>query len=361
VRTDIKYNKLRILKLNTLMTKLLKNSPTKYSSVLINSPTIINRDMVPMDEPIFNIAFSGDLDGGLVSGLTLLAGPTKTFKTKILLACLRAYLNRYSEACAILYDSEGGITPDYLMSENIDPNRVLHVPIEHIEMLKFDMVKQLEGIERGERVFIGIDSIGNTASKKELQDALDEKSTVDMTRAKALKGLTRMITPMLVNKDVPCVAVCHTYETMELYSKSVISGGTGIIYSAHQAFIIGKRQEKDGDDLVGWSFVLNVEKSRFVREKAKFVFKVLYDSGIQKYSGLMEIALESGLVVKATVQSYKRMIGDVLEDKNWKLKNTECAEFWEPILADERFKEFVRRRYKLLGNSYGMESNEGTQ
>jgi hypothetical protein len=78
----------------------------------------------------------------------------------------------------------------------------------------------------------------------------------------------------------------------------VVTHNTGLIYSANQAFIIGKSQEKDGTELAGWNFTLNVEKSRFVREKSKLTFRVLYESGIQKYSGLLDMALEAGLVQK---------------------------------------------------------------
>jgi hypothetical protein len=54
----------------------------------------------------------------------------------------------------------------------------------------------------------------------------------------------------------------------------VVTHNTGLIYSANQAFIIGKSQEKDGTELAGWNFTLNVEKSRFVREKSKLTFRV---------------------------------------------------------------------------------------
>lgn len=333
---------------NKLMEKILKNSPTKYASVLAKSPSFDKKDVISTDIPIINVAFSGDIDGGIYSGLTLLAGPSKTFKTNVALVCVRAYLNKYKESVCVLYDSEGGITPDYLKSQGIDPNRVIHIPIEHLEMLKFDIVKQLKELDRGDKVIFVIDSIGNTASLKELQDALDEKTVAEMQRAKVIKGLFRMVTPSLVNKDIPCIAVCHTYETMELYSRPVISGGSGLIYSANQAFIIGKAQEKIGTDLVGWNFTLNVEKSRFVREKSKFMFTVLYDRGIQKYSGLLDIAIKGGFIVKPSLGWYSRVLDGEQEDKKWRIKDTGGEDFWGPILSDEKFKTFVSESYKLV-------------
>jgi hypothetical protein len=211
--------------MSKLMDKILKNSTTKLTSVLADSVMFKDKDIIPIDVPILNVAFSGDIDGGLASGLTLLAGPSKTFKSLTSLILLRSYMKKYKDAVGIIYDSEGGMTPENLASMDIDINRIVHIPIEHLEMLKFDLVKQLSELERGDHVFVIIDSIGNTASQKELVDALDEKSVAEMQRAKTIKGIFRMITPSLVVKDIPCVAICHTYSTMELYSKQIISGG----------------------------------------------------------------------------------------------------------------------------------------
>jgi RecA/RadA recombinase len=334
---------------NKLLEKILKNSPTKHTSILTESVMFKEKDVISTDVPIINVAFSGDLNGGISSGLTLLAGPSKVFKSNLALVCARAFLNKYEDSICILYDSEGGITPDYLKSLGVDPDRVVHIPIEHLEMLKFDMVKQLKELERDDKVIILIDSIGNTASLKELEDAINEKSVAEMQRAKSIKSLFRMVTPSLVAKDIPCIAICHTYQEMTLYPKQIISGGTGLIYSANQAFIIGKSQEKDGTDIVGYNFTLNVEKSRFVREKSKLPFTVTYETGIMKYSGLLEIALESGHVVKPSNGWYSRVdfeTGEV-EEKKHRIKDTVTGDFWNMILAQPSFNEYIKKNYQL--------------
>lgn len=333
--------------MSKLIDKILKNSTTKYTSILSESEFFNEKDVIPCDIPIFNIAFSGDLNGGLSSGLTLLAGVSKTFKSAGALVCVRAYLNKYPDAVCIFYDSEGGITPEYLKSQGIDPSRVVHIPIEHLEMLKFDMVKQLKELDRGDKVIIVIDSIGNTASLKELQDALDERTVAEMQRAKVLKGLFRMVTPALVTKDIPCIAIAHTYEEMgSMYAKQVISGGSGLLYSCNQAFIISKAQEKDSDGLSGWNFTLNVEKSRYVKEKSKLTFQVLYNKGIQKYSGLLDIAMSCGLIVKPNMGWYSK----VGEERKYRLKDLNTDEFWDPILKDQKFHDAVSNKYKLTSS-----------
>jgi hypothetical protein len=138
---------------------------------------------------------------------------------------MKAYLDKYKEGVAILYDSEFGITPDYLESFNIDSNRVIHIPLENVEQLKFDIVQRLQEVDKKDNVFIMIDSIGNLASKKEVEDAENEKSVADMSRAKSLKSLFRIITPHLTTKNIPCLAVNHIYQEMGLYPKAIVSGG----------------------------------------------------------------------------------------------------------------------------------------
>jgi RecA/RadA recombinase len=334
-----------------LLEKMKKSGSIKSAELLSESSFFNKKESVPTEVPIINLALSADLDGGLISGLTFLAGPSRHFKSLLGLVMVKAYMDKYPDAVCLFYDSEFGITPEYIQTNGIDTTRVLHLPIEHLEQLKFDISKRLSEIERGDKVIIFIDSVGNLASKKEVEDALDEKSVADMTRARVMKSLWRIVTPHLTTKDIPCIAVNHTYQTMELYSKAVMSGGTGGMYSANQVFIIGKAQEKDGSELVGYNFTINIEKSRFVREKSKFPFTVTFEGGIQKYSGLMDIALEGNFVVKPSNGWYAKVeldTGEVGEKK--RLADTDTPEFWEPLLNDEKFKEFVRKKY---GIAYG--------
>jgi hypothetical protein len=183
------------------------------------------KEFVQTEVPMINVALSGSIDGGLSSGLTVLAGPSKHFKTSFGLLMVAAYLKKHSDAVCMFYDSEFGSPQSYFTSFGIDPSRVLHTPITNVEELKFDLVSQLQNINRGDKVIVMIDSIGNLASKKEIEDAINEKSVADMTRAKALKGLFRMVTPMLTLKDIPLLAVNHTYKEQSLYPKDIVSGG----------------------------------------------------------------------------------------------------------------------------------------
>ena len=333
----------------SIMDKLKKNSKVKDTSILSDSVLFAEKDIITTSVPMVNVALSGDIDGGLTSGLTVLAGPSKHFKTSFALLMGAAYLEKYKDAVMLFYDSEFGSPQNYFESFGIDTSRVLHTPITDVEQLKFDLVGQLDNLERGDKVVVVIDSIGNLASKKELEDALNEKSVADMSRAKALKGLFRMVTPYLTMKNVPLLAVNHTYQEIGLFPKAIVSGGTGIYYSADNIWIIGRQQDKKGTEIQGYHFVINVEKSRFVKEKSKVPISVSWEGGIQTYSGLLQVALAGGYVTKPTIGWYARVDKKTgaIEDGKVREKDTLTKKFWDPIFKDTDFKEFVKTYYSI--------------
>jgi RecA/RadA recombinase len=333
----------------SIMNKLKKNSKIKDTAILSQSVLFSEKDMIATDVPMVNAALSGSLDGGMSPGLTVLAGPSKHFKTSFALLMAAAYLKKYEDAVMLFYDSEFGSPQAYFETFGIDPDRVLHTPITDVEQLKFDLVGQLENIERGDKVVIVIDSIGNLASKKELEDALNEKSVADMSRAKALKGLFRMVTPYLTMKNIPLLAINHTYKEIGLFPKDVVGGGTGIYYSADNIWILGRRQNKTGTEVTGYDFIINVEKSRYVKEKSKIPVSVSWEGGIERFSGLLDLALAGNYVAKPSNGWFCRVdrsTGELVDPKV-RAKDTLTEGFWQPILEDTDFKEFVKSYYTI--------------
>lgn len=469
--------------MGSLLDKMKKSGRIGVANVLADSVYFTSKETIHTDLPVLNIAFSGDIDGGLTSGVTIFAGASKSFKSVSSIYAMKAYMDKYEDAIALFYDSEFGIPLNYMESLGMDTSRILHIPVTNLDELKFDMVSRLEQIERGDKVFIMVDSLGNLASKREYQNAIDENTAKDMSRAGDIKSFFRIVTPHITMKDIPCVIVNHSYKEMgTLYPKDVVSGGclvagtkvimangklkaieeikvgekvktrlgnkavthtwnpdtladgtpdclklifsdgfkvtcsknhkflspdcstwieakdlkegsnlampdghtvkivditpvgklpvydiavdkaehyilsnglyshnSGVMYSANTVFIFTKSQEKEGTDIVGYNFTIHVEKSRFVKEKAKLTFTVLYDSGISKYSGLMDIALESGNAEKPSQGWYtwKNLTTGESSDKKYRLKETFNEEFWCHILEDPKFKKFIKHKYAL--------------
>ena len=325
------------------MDKLKKNSKISQTDILSDSKFFTEQDMVQTDVPMVNVALSGSITGGITPGMTVLAGPSKHFKTSFALLMASAFLKEKKDGVILFYDSEFGSPQSYFEEFDVDTDRVLHTPVANVEELKFDLVNQLEQLTREDNVMIVIDSIGNLASKKELEDALNEKSVADMSRAKALKGLFRMVTPYLTMKNIPLVAVNHTYKEIGLFPKDVVGGGTGIYYSADNIWIIGRQQDKQGTEIKGYHFVINVDKSRYVKEKSKIPISVSWEGGVQRYSGLLDVALAGGYVVKPSNGWYS-VAGD---EKKVRQADTLQKEFWTPIFEETDFADFIKKQYSI--------------
>jgi RecA/RadA recombinase len=339
--------------MSALLEKLKKNSTIKETNILADSVLFSKKDMIPTKIPAINVALSGRLDGGMTPGLTVWAGPSKHFKTAFTLLMAKSYMDKYPDAALLFYDSEFGTPQSYFDSFGIDTSRVMHTPITDIEQIKFDVMQQMNELKRGDKVIIVVDSIGNLASKKEVEDALDGKSVGDMTRAKQLKSFFRMVTPHLTLKDIPMIVVNHIYMEQGMFPKAIVSGGTGIYYSAQNIYIVGRQQDKDGTDLIGYNFIINVEKSRYVREKSKIPVTVSFDGGISTWSGLLDMATESGHVVKPSNGWYSRVnttTGEV-EEKKFRIKDTDTKEFWLPVLGDPTFQEWIKQNYQIANGA----------
>jgi RecA/RadA recombinase len=339
--------------MSALMDKIKKNTTIMGTAMLKESKIFGNKDMITTPVPMINVALGGDIDGGLTPGLTVLAGPSKHFKTLFALVMGAAFLKKYEDGVVLFYDSEFGTPIKYFESLNIDMSRVVHTPITDIELLKQDIMVQLKGFDRKDKVMIIVDSVGNLASRKEVDDALDGKTVVDMTRAKAMKSLFRMVTPHLTIKDIPMITINHTYQTMEMFSKAVVSGGTGIYYSADTIWIIGRQQDKDDKtkQIDGYHFIINIEKSRYVREKAKIPISVSYEQGINRWSGFLELALEAKVIGKPLAGRYERIDADgVFFGPRYKEEEIISNDaFWEDILKTTDFRDWIREKYSVAG------------
>ena len=343
-----------------LKDRLIKNSTIYLTSTLLDSKIFTKKDMIPTPVPMINVALSGSVDGGITPGLTMLAGPSKHFKTGFALLMASSFLRKYKDGIVLFYDSEFGTPQSYFTTFNIPFDSVVHTPITDVEELKFDIMSQMKELTREDRVMIIIDSIGNLASKKEVDDALDGKSVADMSRAKQLKSLFRMITPHLSLKDIPMVVVNHTYKEIGLYPKDIVGGGTGSYYSSDAIWILGRQQDKDADGINGYHFVINIEKSRYVKEKSKIPITVSFNGGINRWSGLLDVALDGGYIVKpkagwsATVDKETGEVrqpsmraGDIVDNK----------EFWTKMFQDTDFAEYIKNTYKMAMGSI-MESED---
>lgn len=320
--------------------------------------------------PLLNIAFSGDVDGGLPKGsITLIGAPSKHFKSSIALKIMGDWQKDNPKGVVIFYDNEFGTRENSFKSFGVDPSMVLHQPFDTVENLKADMVQKMQQLERGEDVFFLVDSIGMASSKKELEDAMKGEDKADMTRAKALKGFFRMITPTCRMKEFTFVGINHTYMEIGMFPKEIMGGGTGAQYAPDTTIFISRSVEKDGKELLGYTFKLRLFKSRDCIENSILPLTVHFDGGIHKYSGMKDLAKEFGLITNGRVPTDKRVHayllndehGEVLEDAEGVTIYTPLSEvdvdddFWKVVFSKTNFKARVRDKYLLVNNEKSVE------
>lgn len=337
--------------MSSLMERMLKTGASNTGAVTLTESVIFDDSIsIPTAIPALNIALSGSIKSGITPGITIFAAPSRHFKTGIGLTCVSAYMKHYPESICLFYDSEFGANQSYFDGAGIDSNRVIHIPIDNLETFKFDIMKKLEDLSKNDKVIIFVDSLGNIPSKKEIEDAESEKSSADMTRAKVLKSVMRMITIPLATKNIPFIAVNHVYQEIGLYPKTIMGGGTGPLLAAQNVIFVSRAQDKAADGTIeGYDFTLIAEKSRLVKEKSKIPLNVRYEGGINRWSGLLDIAIECGIVIKPKQGWYTRPC--VEGDKNWRAKDTDSADFWVPVFQKTDFAQKIESIFKVPANS----------
>jgi recA bacterial DNA recombination protein len=338
--------------MSELLNRMKKASPNKYTAQLSKSEVFMSDDFTRTSVPAINIALSGACDGGMKSGILGICAESRHFKTNQALVIAAGFLKENADGILLFLDSEFGAPKSYFETYGIDLDRVLHCPVTNLEEMTFELMQQLDAIKRGDKVMILIDSLGNIASKTESNNSIEGKGSKDMTRAASMKSMFRQITPHIKLKNIPLVWIGHIYKEMtgNAYAKNIVSGGQGPMLASNDLWIITRAQEKDDDgDLAGYKFTINIEKSRFVREKSKIPLFVSFDSGINKYSGILDLAIELGYVSDASKGWYQlidKSTGELIGDKV-RRKNTETKEFLGAIIISKEFNREVREKFAL--------------
>lgn len=348
---EVESEKTKNKKPNNLLDMLMKNSSNKFISTVTESKYFNKTDeeFISTPIPMINVALNGKFEGGLTGGIYVIAGESRRFKTLFGIIEATAFLDKYDDGVVLFYDSEMGANMGYFEAYGADTSRIVHIPTNTVEDLTHEITKQFDLLKKQDnpsnRVFILVDSLGQLASRKEVEDSLSGSEKADLTRPKKIKSLFRIITLDSVLLNVPTVIINHTYNTQDFIPRAVISGGTGGLLAANAAWIIDKRQIKDGDEKTGNEFVIKLEKSRFCKEGSKIPISIYFDRGIAKYSGLSDLAIEFGIVKEIKIGKSKGLkFGDI---EILEKENDFNEDFWENIIANTELCSKIEEKYLL--------------
>jgi len=251
---------------------------------------------------IFNALVSGSIFGG-VSGnkITAIAGETSTGKTFFSLAVVKNFLDNNPTGYCLYFDTEAAITKSLLESRGVDTSRLVVVNVVTVEEFRTKTLKAVDIYlkkkedERNPCIFV-LDSLGMLSTNKEINDALAEKDTRDMTKAQLIKGAFRMLTLKLGQAKIPMLVTNHTYESMSLYGGKQMSGGSGLQYAASTIIYLSKSKEKDGTEVIGNIIRAKTHKSRLSKENQEVQIRLFYDErGLDRHYGLLELGELGGM------------------------------------------------------------------
>ena len=251
---------------------------------------------------VFNALLSGSIYGGLPSNkITALAGESATGKTFFLMGMVKNFLDANPKAGVLYFESESAITKQMVIDRGIDPSRMVILPVTTVQEFRTQAIKVLDKyLEQNEAdrapMMLCLDSLGMLSTTKEVEDTSEGKETRDMTRAQVLKAAFRVLTLKLGKAKVPMVVTNHTYDVVgSMFPTKEMGGGSGLKYAASSIVFLSKKKEKDGTEVIGNIVHCKNAKSRLTIENKMVDVRLTYDKGLDKYYGLLELALKYGI------------------------------------------------------------------
>jgi recombination protein RecA len=300
-------------------------------------------DWIDTGSKALNAIISGSLYKGIPVGrITGFSGPSGAGKTLIINKILaNAQKKGY---IAVIWDSEVAVDKDSARNVGMDLKKTKYYPVETIEDCRNQISTFLDAVIAANdpklKFIISIDSLGNLASSKEIEDARKGKDAADVgQRAKATKSMMRSITYKAAKAGVPILFSNHIYEGMEMFPSLIKNqaGGKGPVYLASILVQLATRQEKTSENpnessiaiannVSGVTMSAMTVKNRIVPPFLKTELYLNFRTGLDVNTGLFDLAVAFG-VLEQTGSTYQ-FNGEKLGYR----KNIEKdANFWEKI------------------------------
>ena len=324
--------------MNDFLKNVVKEIGNEYASLVSDGVEAGDvESFIDTGSYMFNALLSGSLYGGLPSNkITALAGESATGKPYFLMGRVKIFLDSNPNAGVIYFESESALTKALIVNRGIDPKRMVIAQVTTVQEFRTQALKVLDSyllqdVSDRQPMFLCLDSLGMLSTTKEVEDTAEGKETRDMTRAQVLKAAFRVLTLKLGKAKVPMVVTNHTYDVVgSMFPTKEMGGGSGLKYAASSIVYLSKRKEKDGSEVVGSIIHCKNHKNRLTVENKMVDVRLMYDRGIDKYYGLLDLADKYGIVKKVSTR-YELPDGSKHFGKT--IMNDPTAYFTEEMMA----------------------------
>ena len=287
---------------------IIKDSGNEYAGIA--SEGIDGSDVtgfIDTGSYAFNALLSGSLYGGIPNNkIMALAGESATGKTYFALSMCKKFLDDNPEGVILYFDTEQAITSDMISERGMDPSRVAVFPVATVEGFRhqaINIVDKYIETKDSKPVFVVLDSLGMLSTEKEMNDTAEGKSTRDMTRAQVIKATFRVLTLKLGKAGIPLIMTNHTYDVVGAYvPMKEMGGGSGLKYAASTIVYLSKKKDKDGTDIIGNIIRCKLFKGRFTKENKEVQVQLNYDTGLNPYYGLTDLAIKYNIFKKVSTR-----------------------------------------------------------
>jgi len=296
--------------MSDIFTNLLKETGNEYAGIVddgIEAGDITG--FIGTGSYSLNALLSGSIYGGLPGNkVTALAGEPSTGKTFYAINIVRQFLHDSPKGFVFYFESEAALSKQMLESRGVDTKRIAIVPVSTIQEFRTQAVKILDKYldqdeEKRLPMMFVLDSLGNLSTEKEMQDIADGKDTRDMTRAQLVRGAFRVLTLKLGKAKVPLIVTNHVYDVVGSYvPMKKMGGGSGLEYAASTIIFLSKKKDKDKstNEVNGAILTAVLKKARLTIENKKVETLLNYQSGLDPYYGLLDLAEKFGIFKKVS-------------------------------------------------------------
>jgi len=309
-----------------------------------------------------NAIISGKLvEGGIPKArITGFSGPSMSGKSSILNKIIGNAQKRDKNLYAAIWDSEVAQDRASALAMGVDVKRAKWYPVQTINDCKNQVVNFLDKIIESKiknEIIIGIDSLGNLTTAKEIKDAVEGKDASDMgLRAKQLKAMMRVLTYKAAKAGVTIIFTNHTYDDpAAMYASTVKNqaGGSGPIYLASvlvQTTVSNEKKDENNDQdtmiaeghrFSGVTLGAFTVKNRFVPPFLKASMYNNFLTGLDQYSGLIDMCVNYGIIETNGKTFTIKATGEKLGYR----KNFEKdAEVWKKLIPE--LDKIVQSKYR---------------